>query len=150
MNATKGSSLLTLTFGYGTTNNNGNVLSQQIQAPGSPTALNATQYYRYDAINRPGIVAEGVQPSGPDTCPTTAGTWCRDFSYDIYGNRAVTGSFNGGLSLETPTVLTDYNTANNRLKSASPALANYDAAGDITAFLKTGYGRSGTERRKAR
>jgi hypothetical protein len=89
--ATKGSSMLTLTFGYGTAANNGNILSQQIVAPGSPSALNATQYYRYDALNRLGIVAEGVQPSGPDTCPTTAGTWCRDFSYDPHGNRAVTG-----------------------------------------------------------
>ncbi|HUG80137.1 MAG TPA: hypothetical protein VML01_00630 [Bryobacterales bacterium] len=112
------------------------MLSQQIEAPGSPSALNATQYYRYDALNRLGIVAEGVQPSGPDTCPTTAGTWCRDFSYDPYGNRAVTGSFNGGLSLATPTATSAYTATTNRLTSS---WANYDAAGNITAFVKSGY-----------
>jgi hypothetical protein len=37
-------SLLTLGFGYGTTNNNGNVLQQTITAPGMSTL---TQVYRY-------------------------------------------------------------------------------------------------------
>lgn len=69
INATKSSSLLTLTFGYGTTANNGNVLSQQIEAPGSPSAINATQYYRYDALNRLGIVAEGVSRPGRTPVP---------------------------------------------------------------------------------
>ena len=65
--------------------------------------FDATQHYKYDALNRLGIVAEGVNPAGPDTCPTTTGTWCREFGYERYGNRAVDGNYLGGLSLATPT-----------------------------------------------
>ncbi len=49
-------SLMTLTFGYGTTSNNGNVLSQTINRPG---ILNVTQTYGYDGVNRLQSITEG-------------------------------------------------------------------------------------------
>lgn len=58
------SGVLTLDFTYGTTADNGNVLTQRMRAPGSPSNLDATQYYLYDSLNRLGIVTEGAAPTG--------------------------------------------------------------------------------------
>ncbi|MCV5090246.1 DUF2860 domain-containing protein, partial [Escherichia coli] len=46
--------LLKLNFDYGTTDNNGNVKSQQIAVPaiGGAAAYTATQVYTYDSLNR--------------------------------------------------------------------------------------------------
>lgn len=45
---------LQLNFDYGSTNNNGNVLSQQITVPtvGQAPGFTATQNYTYDSLNR--------------------------------------------------------------------------------------------------
>ncbi|MFV0388400.1 MAG: hypothetical protein ACK5NT_06570, partial [Pyrinomonadaceae bacterium] len=49
-----GKNLLKLNFGYGTTYNNGNVLSQTITTPagGGAPAFTAVQTYTYDSLNR--------------------------------------------------------------------------------------------------
>ena len=55
--ATDRANRLSLSFDYGTTANNGNVLSQTIGRAGLSGAL--TQYYRYDGANRLGPASEG-------------------------------------------------------------------------------------------
>ncbi|MDA0207571.1 MAG: RHS repeat-associated core domain-containing protein [Acidobacteria bacterium] len=70
-------SLMTLGFGYdptGTPDNNGNVMSQTITAPGGVFS----QTYAYDALNRIESATEGS-------------TWTRAYHYDRYGNRGVQG-----------------------------------------------------------
>jgi YD repeat-containing protein len=101
-------SVLQLDYAYGTTNNNGNVLSQTIIAPG----FSATQTYTYDPLNRLKTATE-------------EGSWTQTYLYDQYGNRAVTGYVpNPAL---TPQAVTDFNPATNRLTNSS-----YDNAGNLT------------------
>ncbi|MDA1277995.1 MAG: hypothetical protein O2960_28705, partial [Verrucomicrobia bacterium] len=69
--------LLNLGYTYGTSNNNGNLLTQTINAPLLPAAL--IQTYTYDGVNRLDFASE---PS----------SWALDYGYDRYGNRWVTGS----------------------------------------------------------
>jgi len=68
---TTNSNRLLLEYGYGTTSNNGNVLSQTIRI-GASTTL--TQNYTYDGANR--IWTAGETPNG---CSQT-------FQHDQYGN----------------------------------------------------------------
>ncbi|MEK6289151.1 MAG: RHS repeat-associated core domain-containing protein [Acidobacteriota bacterium] len=72
------SSILKLDHGYGTTSNNGNLLSQTIAAPG----LTLTQCYSYDSLNR---LSTADEHSGT----TCAGSqqWKQAFTYDRFGNR---------------------------------------------------------------
>ena len=110
--------LLLLNYSYGTTANNGNVVSQQIQVGDS---LDQTQTYTYDKLNRLKTAAE-----------TGSGTvWSQTYSYDRYGNRAVTEA-DSYLPLVdqtlTPQALTSFNTSSNRLKG----LVAYDGAGNLT------------------
>ncbi len=117
-------------FDYGTTANNGNVLSQTIGREGMSGTL--TQYYRYDGANRLGLASEGgTAPASANGCPTTA-AWCRDYSYDAYGNRAVTGVRGHTL----PAAVSAFSTATNRMTAGS-----YDGAGNLTSL--TGVGRLG-------
>ena len=116
-----GSGLLLLDYSYGTTANNGNVLSQRIRAG----TLNQTQTYTYDMLNRLKTARE-----------TGSGTlWAQTYAYDRYGNRAVTASTGGTASYLplvdqtlTPQALTSFNTSSNRLKG----LVAYDGAGNLT------------------
>ena len=125
---------LSLGFDYGTTGNNGNVLSQTIWREGLSGTL--TQYYRYDGANRLGLASEGgTAPTGASGCPTTA-AWCRDYSYDAYGNRAVTGVRGHTLPAAAPSAVSAFSTATNRMTAGS-----YDGAGNLT--LLTGVGRLG-------
>ncbi len=68
--------LLKLGYTYGSTDNNGNVLTQTITVPGMTYPL--IQTYTYDSLNRL-----------DDANETSNGTqtWRQDFSYDRYGNR---------------------------------------------------------------
>ena len=102
-------SLLTLDFGYGGTNNNGNILSQAITRN---AAAVGTQHYRYDPLNRLAIATEGTAPTADDNCPSA--TWCRDYGYDAVGNRAVVGTFGLTLPQATPTSLTAFSATTNR------------------------------------
>ncbi len=125
---------LSLGFDYGTTANNGNVLSQTIGREGMSGTL--TQYYRYDGANRLGLASEGgTAPTGASGCPTTA-AWCRDYSYDAYGNRAVTGVRGHTLPAAAPSAVSAFNTTTNRMTAGS-----YDGAGNLTSL--TGVGRLG-------
>ena len=79
-----GTDKLKLNFDYGTTANNGNVLSQTITTPsethGNTTypAFVAAQVYNYDSLNR--------LKSAEETSPTQPG-WKQTFLYDRFGNR---------------------------------------------------------------
>ena len=111
-----GSDKLKLEFGYGTTNNNGNVLSQTITRP-SLTAL--TQTYDYDGANRLTSASE----SGAGTA------WSRSYSYDVYGNRAVTANSGLPTSPLMPTALSNFSTSTNQVTLTG---ADYDDAGNLT------------------
>lgn len=67
---------LKLQYSYGTTANNGNVVSQTITVPGVTHPF--TQSYTYDELNRV-ATAEETQNSSQ--------TWMQTFTYDRYGNR---------------------------------------------------------------
>ncbi len=109
--------LLALGFGYGTTNNNGNVLSQTIVRPG----FSATQTYTYDAYNRIQKVQEGTD--------------FRDFAYKEPGNLYVP-SWSTGAGW-APASFTPVSAAwfdgNNRMVNAVLGI-QYDAAGNQTAI----------------
>ncbi len=123
-----GSQKLSLAFAYGTMANNGNVLSQTIALlEGSAV----TQRYRYDGANRLGLAAEGGTAPTGDACPTDA-VWCRDYSYDAYGNRAVTGT-RGHTPAATPTATSAYSATTNRITAGS-----YDGAGNLLSLAGVG------------
>ncbi len=98
-------SLLSLTFGYGSSDNNGNVLSQSI-AP-----LGVTQSYTYDPLNRLQSAAEGSN-------------WSQTFD-GRYGNRRVTARTGLGVSPLEPAVFD----GNNRIADSG---WQDDAAGNVT------------------
>ncbi|MCV4783262.1 hypothetical protein OFM36_27865, partial [Escherichia coli] len=58
--------LLKLNYDYGTTQNNGNVLSQTITVPtvGANNGFTAVQSYSYDSLNRLKSAVENVTPHG--------------------------------------------------------------------------------------
>ena len=115
--------MLLLEYGYGTSSNNGNVLSQRIRVGAS---LNQNQAYTYDALNRLSAVAE----SGSGTA------WSQTYAYDRFGNRRVTaGAAHGSNQALTPQSTADIATATNRLagtKGVNLTVA-YDAAGNLKA-----------------
>lgn len=75
-----GTDKLKLDFDYGTNQNNGNVISQQITVPtlGAAAGFTATQVYLYDSLNR--------LQSAEETTPSQQG-WKQTYKYDRYGNR---------------------------------------------------------------
>jgi RHS repeat-associated protein len=85
-------STVSLVYSYGTTNNNGNVLSVTYNGGG----LSYTQTFGYDALNR----LTTSQENG-------GASWSQTNSYDRYGNRSIVG---GGLS---------FNASSNRITSWS-------------------------------
>ena len=115
-------SLLLLDYSYGTSSNNGNVVSQRIRVGAS---LNQTQAYTYDALNRLKTAAE----SGSGTA------WSQTYAYDRYGNRRVTaGASHGSNQALTPQSTADIATATNRLAGVKGVNAvAYDAAGNLSA-----------------
>ena len=117
-----GSGLLLLDYSYGTSSNNGNVLSQRIRVG---TSLNQNQAYTYDALNR--LKTAGETGSGT--------AWSQTYAYDRYGNRRVTaGASHGSNQALTPQSTADIATATNRLAGLKGVNAvAYDAAGNLTA-----------------
>lgn len=71
-----GTDKLKLNFSYGTTANNGNVLSQTITVPGMTYPF--IQNYSYDELNRLDDASETYNGTQ---------TWRQDFTYDRFGNR---------------------------------------------------------------
>ncbi len=121
---------LSLAFDYGTTSNNGNVLSQTIGREGLSGTL--TQRYRYDGANRLGLASEGGTAPTSDSCPTDA-AWRRDYTYDAYDNRAVTGTRGHTLPTGTPTATSAFSTTTNRIAAGS-----YDGAGNLLSLTGVG------------
>jgi RHS repeat-associated protein len=117
--------LLKLDYSYGTTNNNGNVLSQTITVPtsGGSSGFTAVQNYSYDSLNRIKNATETV--SGVQT-------WKQTFDYDRYGNRnfdaANTTTISGCPTAQcNPTI----NISNNRFNSGQGY--TYDLSGNIVS-----------------
>jgi YD repeat-containing protein len=119
------SSKLRLDYGYGTTNNNGNVLSQTITIG----ATVMSQSYGYDSLNR---LASASENSGA--------SWSQTYDYDRYGNRAVRNTSYIPQPQLTPQSafagdLSAFNGSNNKIALAG---FSYDAAGDLSADPTTG------------
>ena len=118
--------LLLLDYSYGTSANNGNVLSQRIRVG---TTLNQNQAYTYDALNRLRTAAE----SGSGTA------WAQTYAYDRWGNRRVTPDTDGVNSYLpqatlTPQVAVDIDTSTNRLAGTKGVnTVGYDPAGNLKA-----------------
>ncbi len=110
------SSLLQLDYGYGTTANNGNVLSQTITIPG----LTLSQAYTYDPLNRLETANEN-----------TGVSWKQKFLYDRFGNRRIDSNpANTSPSLVGPNpVLSE---TSNRIVAQAGEQYLYDAAGNLT------------------
>jgi RHS repeat-associated protein len=114
---------LKLEYGYGSTVNNGNVLSQKITVVRSGQSdLVFDQTYTYDELNRLKIAEE-------KTGTTT--NWKQTFTFDRYGNRNFDrNNTTQPSSFENPS-LTDpaVNDANNRFASGQGY--TYDASGNV-------------------
>lgn len=95
-------SVISLGYTYGTTNNNGNVLTHTYSGGG----LSYTQNFGYDSLNR------------LTTANENGTNWSQTNAYDRYGNRWIDlGGGNQSLY---------FNTANNRITGSS-----YDSAGNL-------------------
>jgi RHS repeat-associated protein len=129
--------LLKLDYTYGTTQNNGNVLSQTITVPtvGQNSGFVATQAYAYDSLNRLKSAEETI--SGQTS-------WKQTFTFDRYGNRRFDESNTTTLPKDCieaghpavceamrPIVNPSVNAANNRLNGYA-----FDAAGNTTVDVE--------------
>ena len=111
------SSLLQLDYTYGTTANNGNVLTQRILV----NSLDVTQTYTYDEVNRL-KTAEEKQTS------TQTQIWKQAFTFDRYGNRNFdTANTTANVLGANPTI----SQSNNRFNTGQSY--SYDFAGNVTA-----------------
>jgi YD repeat-containing protein len=132
--------LLKLNYDYGTTQNNGNVMTQTITVPtvGSNNGFVATQSYSYDSLNRLKQATEMITPHGG----SQSLSWRQTYTFDRYGNRRFDTTNNNTTTLpkncgtpQNPTVCPEdvarlnpeINPANNRLSSPG---WQYDAAGN--------------------
>jgi RHS repeat-associated protein len=123
------SNLLKLDYSYGTTANNGNVLSQTITVPtvGTNTGFTAVQSYNYDSLNRLKDATENATPHGG----SASQSWKQTFTFDRYGNRNFDFS-SGNTTFPASTCTTaicdpTISTSNNRITSSG---WTYDAAGN--------------------
>jgi hypothetical protein len=136
LGVTQGSrDLLDLDYIYGTTQNNGNVLSQTITVPrAGQSAVILNQTYSYDSLNRIKTAEEkpdGYTQTQCDQNPTHC--WKQTFLFDRYGNRnfdtangaTTTLPPNFDPNIYNPTV----STSNNRFSSGQGWA--YDAAGNV-------------------
>lgn len=133
-------SLLTLGYGYCSTNNNGNVLSESI-TDGSTNAT-FSQGYIYDGVNRLELAAENATPN-PSTLTATAtcsqitsSNWCQTYAYDAYGNRGLLSTSNDP-SLGVSMLLADpasglYSPPFNSSNQWTAAGVTYDGSGNLT------------------
>jgi RHS repeat-associated protein len=104
-------SLWKLDYDYGTTNNNGNLLTQSITAPQLGTV---TQTYTYDPLNR----LETAQEKG-------GANWKQKFIYDRYGNRQIdVANTSTGSVPETPQI----SQQTNKITASG---YSYDSAGNL-------------------
>jgi RHS repeat-associated protein len=117
-----------LCSGSSMSDNNGNLLKQDIQIPSVATR---TQFYDYDTLSRLTSAREVL--SGVEQ-------WKQQFTYDRWGNRLInTGvTYGAGINNKAFTV----NTANNRLgvPVGQSGTMSYDASGNLTTDTYTGVG----------
>ncbi|HMM81493.1 MAG TPA: RHS repeat-associated core domain-containing protein [Pyrinomonadaceae bacterium] len=122
--------LLKLDYSYGTTDNNGNVMSQTITVPtvGTNTGFTAVQTYNYDSLNRLQDATENVTPTGG----SASQSWKQSFTFDRYGNRnfdeantTMPSSFSNP-AVSDPTI----SASTNRITSSG---WTYDSSGNTTA-----------------
>ena len=76
-NSASDASIWKVNYAYGTTDNNGNVIGQQITVGNQ---FQASQNYAYDSLNRLKVANETATVGGQIT-------WQQTFTYDRYGNR---------------------------------------------------------------
>ncbi|HEV8431327.1 MAG TPA: RHS repeat-associated core domain-containing protein [Pyrinomonadaceae bacterium] len=98
-------SVIALSYSYGTTNNNGNVLSHSYSGGG----LSYTQSFGYDAVNR------------LTTSSESGSSWSQTNAYDRYGNRQI--DYGGG------TYNLSFSSSTNRITTSG---YSYDSAGNLT------------------
>ena len=108
-----------MTFDYGSTGNNGNLLSQTIAGTG--LSLTATQTYQYHQLNLLKSATEGT-------------AWSRGFNFDQYGNGWVSAATGISASSATPQSQSAYDTSTNRMNGNG-----WDAAGNETSVGAAGY-----------
>jgi len=134
--------LLDLDYSYGTTANNGNLLSQTITVPtvGTNTGFSAVQTYNYDSLNRLKDATEMLTPTGGSATQS----WKQTFVFDRYGNRnfdEANTAFAGfdKLCNNNTELCADLrkrlnpsiNTSNNRLSTSDDY--DFDASGNTTS-----------------
>jgi RHS repeat-associated protein len=117
-----------LCSGANMSDNNGNLIQQDIQIPSVATR---SQYYEYDTLSRLKSAREVM---------SSVEQWKQGFTYDRWGNRIInTGvTYGTGINNKAFTV----NTANNRLgvPVGQPGVMTYDGAGNLTNDTYTGMG----------
>ncbi len=124
--STADSSVLKLQYDYGTTQNNGNLLRQTINVPGT-TGFVATQHYKYDPeLNRLTGVQE-VNGNSP-TWQASGSLWQQLFTFDRFGNRAVdTADTTSTLIGPNPQI----SSTDNRITPRAGEFYEYDPAGNL-------------------
>ncbi|HSS18686.1 MAG TPA: hypothetical protein VLL54_01180, partial [Pyrinomonadaceae bacterium] len=110
------------------TDNNGNLLRQEINVPGNGFFQDN---FNYDSLNRLTAISEKLNGTGSDT-------FKQSYSYDRWGNRTIDlGTTNGQPNTTTNVPHPEFTvtTANNRLgvPSGQSGTMTYDAAGNLTA-----------------
>jgi RHS repeat-associated protein len=115
--------------GSSMSDNNGNLLKQQIYIPSQTMRW---QQYDYDSLNRLNW--------GREVLDGGAEQWKQQFTYDRWGNRTInTGvTYGAGINNKSFTV----NTANNRLTvpGGQSGVMTYDGVGNLTTDTYTGAG----------
>ncbi len=108
------STILQLELNYGTTQNNGNLLTQIITMPG----LSLSQTYTYDALNRLETAVENAGSS-----------WKQKFTYDRYGNRRIDPNNTSPDLIGTNPEISE---TNNRIVAQQGEHYDFDLAGNLT------------------
>jgi RHS repeat-associated protein len=89
-------------------------------------ALNAIQEFRHDSLNRLLTASEKTAPftNGP-TCPDSTSVWCRQFNFDVPGNRTIAGRSPSGSEARD---VSSISPTTNKILDAG---WSYDAAGNV-------------------
>ncbi len=116
------------TQGGSGTDNNGNLLRQEIYVPGGPYFQ---QTYAYDNLNRLASVNEKLNGTGTDS-------FKQIYTYDRWGNRGVDTALSSA-NVPRPAYTVDTNT--NRLIAPAGSNFGYDNAGNQTNDTYTGGGQ---------
>lgn len=127
-----GTTLLGLGLAWGTSQNNGNLVTQTMTGVRSGATFNFQQDYEYDALNR----LQLVKDNGVVNCGSAS--WRQKYIYDRYGNRALRQGSCPGAQLEGQ-VWVDSDSASavesqfpdNRLPDGVGQPARHDGSGNV-------------------